>query len=131
MKVRLNNLRASVKQEGRLEYIDAVRWQDGKIHVLGRRDESILSDSSSCRAFHIIHDAQTGTIIAEDSFVHRGNFPLFMCGCFTLACEGDHPPLLCHELAIEIQQNRTKAEQYDHDVRKFRDLNLVDIGKKL
>jgi hypothetical protein len=29
----------SKKEEGRLEYIDVVRWQDGEIHVLGRKEE--------------------------------------------------------------------------------------------
>ena len=70
----------SIKEKGRLEYIEVVRWQDGKIHVLGRGKEIISSDNTSYRAFHIIHDAQTKKILSEESFIYRGNFPLFMCG---------------------------------------------------
>jgi hypothetical protein len=119
----------SKKEEGRLEYIDVVRWQDRGIHVLGRREERISSDDSSCRAYHIIHDAQTGKVISEDSFTYRCNFPLFMCGCYILSCEGTCPPLLDHELSLKIHKNRIKADKYDDNIRKFKEANLNDLRK--
>jgi hypothetical protein len=42
----------SKKEKGRLEYIDVVRWQDGKIHVLGRIEEHSSSDGSFYSAYH-------------------------------------------------------------------------------
>ena len=119
----------SKKAEGRLEYIDVVRWQDSKIHVLGRREESISSDDSFYRAFYIIHDAPTGKVISEDSFMYIGNFPLFMCGCYILSCEGECPPLLDHELALNIHENKIKADQYDNSIREFKEANLNDLRK--
>ena len=118
-------MRTEIK-ESRLEYIDVVRWEEEKIHVLGRGKESVSSDSTSYPAFHIIHDALTGRIISEDSFVYRGNFPLFMCGCYMLSCEGECPPLLDQELALEIHENQIKADQYDKRVREFQEANLKD-----
>ncbi|MBI4848213.1 MAG: hypothetical protein HY808_06490 [Nitrospirae bacterium] len=115
------------KEKVRLEQIDVVRWQDGIIHVLGRGEETVHSDSVSCIAYHIIHDASTGKVISEDSFLHRGSFPLFMCGCYTLACEGDCPPLLDHELALAIHENRMKADIYVKNVVKFTEANLNDL----
>jgi hypothetical protein len=117
------------KEKGRLEYIDVVRWQDGNIHVLGRKEENISCDGSFCSAYHIIHDALTGEIISEDSFIHKGNFPLFMCGCYSLSCEGDHPPLLDHELAINIHENKKKTDKYDITTREFKKANLNDLRK--
>lgn len=120
----------SKSEEGRLEYIDVIRWQNGKIHVLGRRGKTnTSSDDSPYRAYYIIHDAQTGRIISEDSFIYRGNFPLFMCGCYLLSCEGSHPPLLGHELSLKIQENRIKADKYDDCIKKFKEANLNDLGK--
>lgn len=119
----------SEKEKGRLQYIDVVRWQDSRIHVFGRREESISSDGSSYRAFHINHDALTGEVISEDSFIYKGNFPLFMCGCYTLACEGDCPPLLDRELALTIHENRIKADNYDNSVRNFKEANLNDLNQ--
>lgn len=116
------------KKESRLEYIDVVRWEERKIHVLGRGKERVCSDSTSYRAFYIIHDALTGRIISEDFFVYRGNFPLFMCGCYMLTCEGECPPLLDHELALEIHENKIKADKYDKRVRELQEANLKDAG---
>lgn len=115
-------------KKSRLEYIDVVRWEEREIHVLGRGKERVSSDSTSSPAFHIIHDALTGRIISEDSFVYRGNFPLFMCGCYMLSCEGECPPLLDHELALEIHENQIKADKYDRLVREFQEANLKDAG---
>ena len=66
------------KKESRLEYIDVVRWEERKIHVLGRGKERVCSDSTSYRAFYIIHDALTGRIISED-FLCTGATSLFLC----------------------------------------------------
>jgi hypothetical protein len=121
----------SKKEEGRLKYIDVVRIQDRKIHVLGRRKESISSDGSSFRAYHIIHDAQTGKVVSEDSFMYIGNFPLFMCGCYILSCEGKCPPLLDHDLAVKIHESKTKAVRYSNSMRKFKEANLNDLRKTL
>lgn len=115
------------KERGILEHIDVVRWQEGNIHVLGRSEERITADGHSFRAQHIIHDARTGEMISEDSFLHKGNFPLFMCGCYTLTCEGDCPPLLDHALALAIHQNRIKTDEYNDSVRKFEDANVSDL----
>jgi hypothetical protein len=115
------------KEVGRLEYIDVVRWQDGKIHVLEGREVGSSSDGPSCRLFHIIHDALTGNVITEDSFISRGNFPLFMCGCYLLACEGTCPPLLDHELALKIHENKIKADAYNKSMREFKEANLNDL----
>lgn len=115
------------EKEDRLKYIEVARWQDGEIHVLGRGEEIISSDRSSYRAFHILHDAQTGKIVSEDSFIYRGNFPLFMCGCHALSCEGDCPPLLDHKLALKIHENRIKADNYDSNIRLFKEANLNDL----
>ena len=109
-----------------LEHIDVVRWQDGKIHVLGRSEERFTADGHFFRAHHIIHDARTAEILSEDSFLHKGDFPLFMCGCYTLSCEGDCPPLLDHELALEIHENREKTDKYNDSVRIYREANLHD-----
>jgi len=117
------------KGKGILEYIDVVRWQDGKIHVLGRSEERSTSDGHSFRAHHILYDALTGEIISEESFIHKGNFPFFMCGCYTLSCEGDSPPLLDHELALKIDANRIKTDKYNDSIRKFREANINDIKK--
>lgn len=117
------------KEKGILEYIDVVRWQDGKIHVLGRSEERVTSDGHSFRAHHIIYDALTGEMISEDFFIHEGNFPLFMCGCYTLSCEGDCPPLLDHELALKIHENRIKIDKYDISTREFKKANLNDLRK--
>jgi hypothetical protein len=114
------------KDKSILEYIDVVRWQDGKIHVLGRSEERVTADGHFFRAHHIVHDARTGDIVSEDSFIHKGNFPLFMCGCYTLSCEGDCPPLLDHELAIEIHENRGKTIKYNDSVRKYKEANSYD-----
>lgn len=119
----------SKKEEGRLEYIDVVRWQDGEIHVLGRKEENISSDGSFYSAYHIIHDALTGEIISEDSFRYIGNFPLFMCGCYILSCEGECPPFLNHELALKIHENKINADKYDSSIRKFKEANLNDLRK--
>jgi len=115
------------EKEGRLEYIDVVRWQDGEIHVLGRGEEIISSDSTSYMAYNLVYDATTGKVVSEESFLHRGNFPLFMCGCYILSCEGDCPPLLDHELSLKIHETRTKSESYDDSVRKFRGANLKEL----
>ncbi|UCE78721.1 MAG: hypothetical protein JSV13_09480 [Nitrospiraceae bacterium] len=120
----------SKTKEGRLESIDVVRWQDRKIHILGRREENISSDASSFRAYHIIHDEQTGKIISEDSFLYRGNFPLFMCGCYILSCEGTCLTLLDHELSLKIHENRLKADKYDDSISKFKEANLSDLRKE-
>jgi hypothetical protein len=125
----MSTLMISEKEEGRLLYIDVIRWQDSRIHVFGRREESISSDGSSYRAFHIIHDASTGEVISEDFFIYRGNFPLFMCGCYILSCEGDCPPLLDHELALNIHENKIKADKYDNSIREFKVVNLNDLRK--
>jgi hypothetical protein len=117
------------KEKGRLKYIDVIRFQDGKIHVLGRRKESISSDGSFLRAYHIIYDAPTGKVISEDSFMYRGNFPLFMCGCYILSCEGKCPPLLDHELAMKINENKIKADRYNNSMKKFQEANLNDLRK--
>jgi hypothetical protein len=111
---------------GKLEYIDIVRRQDGKIHVLGRKEESISSEGTAQKAYHIVLDARTGEIISEEAFIYVGNFPLFMCGCYMLTCEGECPPLLDHELALNIYENRVKADNYDTIVRKFRAANLKE-----
>jgi len=84
----------------------------------------ISSDSTSSMAYHLIYDASTGKLISEDSFLHRGSFPLFMCGCYMLSCEGDCPPLLDRELAIKIYENQTKAKMFDDTIKKFREANL-------
>lgn len=118
------------KEKGRLEYIDVVRWQDGKIHVLGRNAERITSDGHFFRTHYIIHDSLTYEIIIEDSSIHKGNFPLFMCGCYTLSCEGDCPPLLDHELALSIYENRKNTEHYNESIRKFKEANSNDLRKK-
>jgi len=118
----------SREKEGRLEYIDVVRWQDGEIHVLGRGEEIISSDSTSYMAYHLIYEASTGKVVSEDFFLHRGSFPLFMCGCYILSCEGDCPPLLDHELSLKINENQTKAKKFDESIRKLREANLKDIG---
>ena len=115
------------KEAGRLEYIDVVRWQDGKIHVLGGREECSSDDSPSYRLFHVVHDALTGKVTKEDSFISRGDFPLFMCGCYLLACEGTCPPMLDHELALKIHEDKIKANAYNKIVREFREANLYDL----
>jgi hypothetical protein len=116
------------KEAGRLEYIDVVRRQDGKIHVLGGREESNSSDDGpSYRLFHIIHDALTGKVISEDFFISRGNFPLFMCGCYLLACEGTCPPMLDHELALKIHEDKVKADAYNNLMRELKEANLNDL----
>ncbi len=117
------------KEKGILEYIDVVRWRNGKIHVLGRSEVRVTSDGHFFRAHHIVHDALTGEMISEDSFIHKGNFPLFMCGCYTLSCEGDCPPLLDHELALKIHENRIKTDKYDISTREFKEANLNDLRK--
>jgi hypothetical protein len=99
----------SKKEEGRLEYIDVVRWQDGEIHVLGRKEENISSDGSFYSAYHIIHDALTG--------------------CYILSCEGECPPFLNHELALKIHENKINADKYDSSIRKFKEANLNDLRK--
>jgi len=114
------------KKEGRLEHIDVVRWQDGEIHVLGRGREIISSDSTSYMAYHIILDASTEEVISEDSFLYKGSFPLFMCGCYMLSCEGDCPPLLDLELALNIHENQTKAKVFDESIKKYRGANLKE-----
>ncbi len=114
------------KKEGRLEFIDVVRWQDGEIHVLGRGEEMTSSDSTSFMAYHYIYDASTCKVVSEDSFLHRGSFPLFMCGCYMLSCEGDCPPLLDHELSLKINENQTKAKKFDESIRKFSEANLKE-----
>jgi hypothetical protein len=43
-----------------------------------------------------------------------------------LTCEGECPPLLDHELALNIYENRVKADNYDTIVRKFRAANLKE-----
>ena len=117
----------SREKEGRLEYIDVVKWLDGEIHVLGRGEEINSSDSTSYMAYHFIYDASTGQIISEDSFLHRGNFPLFMCGCYMLSCEGECPPLLDHALSLSIHENQTKAKEFDERIRTFREANLNEV----
>ncbi len=117
------------KNNSRLESIDVVRCQDGKIHVLGRNEERDTADGHFFRAHHIIHDALTGEVISENSFMHKGNFPLFMCGCYTLSCEGDCPPLMGHELALEIHKNRIETDTYNNTVRKLKAANLNDTRK--
>lgn len=119
----------SRKIEGRLEHIEVVRWQDGKIHVLGRGEEIITSDSASYMAYHIILDASTGKVISEDSFLHRGSFPLFMCGCYMLSCEGDCPPLLDRELSLEIHEYRKRVDKYDDSIRLFKEANLNGLNQ--
>lgn len=89
----------------------------------------IAADSTSYMAYHIVHDALTWEIISEDSFMYRGNFPLFMCGCYSLSCEGDCPPLLDHELALKIRENRIKADTFDDNIRKFKEANLNNAEK--
>lgn len=120
----------SKTKEGRIEYIDVVRWQDRKIHILGRREENISSDASSFTAYHIIHDDQTGKLISEESFLYRGNFPLFMCGCYILSCEGTRPTLLDHALSLTIHENRLKADKYDASISKFKEANLSDLRQE-
>ena len=115
------------KDKGKLEYIDVVRWQDNKIHVLGRSEERDTADGHFFKAHHIIHNSITGEIISEDSFMHKGNFPLFMCGCYTLSCEGDCPPLLDNELALEIHKNRIETDKYNDCIRKYKDANFNDV----
>ena len=115
------------EKKGKLEYIDVVRWQDGEIHVLGRGEEMNYSDSTSYMAYHLIYDAATGKVVSEDSFLHRGSFPLFMCGCYMLSCEGDCPPLLDHELSLKINENQTKAKQFDKSIREFIEANLKEL----
>ena len=117
------------KEKERLDYIDVVRWQDGNIHVLGRSEERDTADGHFFRAHHIIHDALTGEMISEDCFMHKGNFPFFMCGCYTLSCESDCPPLMDHELALEIHENRINTEIYNERVKRFKKANLNDLGK--
>ncbi len=115
------------KKESRLEYIDVVRHEDRKIHVLGRSEKSVSCDGASYTAHHIIFDAQTGKVFQEDSFRHIGSFPLFMCGCYILSFEGECPPLLDHELSLEIYENRLKADKYEEHIRKFKEANLKEI----
>jgi len=52
----------SKKQNQRLEEIDVIRYEDEKIHVLGR---------SGNKLYHIVHDAQTKEILEEDSFKQK------------------------------------------------------------
>jgi hypothetical protein len=129
MKKETTNKMISKKEERRLEDIDVVRWQDGKIHVLGRIEDNCSSDGTFYSAYHIIHDALTGEIIKEDSFRYIGNFPLFMCGCYMLSCEGERPPFLDHELALKIHENNINADKYDSSIRKFKEANLKDLKK--
>ncbi len=119
----------SIKKEGRLEYIEVVRRQGSELHVLGRGKEIISSDSTSYMAYHIIHDALTGKVISEESFLYRGNFPLFMCGCYMLSCEGDCPPLLDNKLSLEINEYRIKADNYDDSIRQFKEANMNDLNQ--
>ena len=116
-------------EKGLLDSIDVVRWQDGFIHVLGRSEERDTADDHFFKAHHFIHDALTGELISEDYFIHKGNFPFFMCGCYTLSCEGDCPPLLDHKLAIAIHENRIKTDKYNESIKKFREANLNDLKK--
>lgn len=116
-----------MKIKGKLEYIDVVRQQDGKIHVLGRSEERDTADGHFFRAHHVIHDARTGELISEDTFMHKGAFPLFMCGCYTLSCEGDCPPLLDHDLAVNIHENRVKTDEYNEIIREFQEANIDDL----
>jgi hypothetical protein len=118
------------KEKGKLDYIDVVRWQDESIHVLGRSDERDTADGHFFRAHHIIHDALTGEIISDDSFMHKGNFPFFMCGCYTLSCESDCPPLMDHELALKIHENRINTDRYNDSVKKFKEANLNDLERQ-
>jgi hypothetical protein len=67
--------------------------------------------------------------ICEDSFRYIGNFPLFMCGCYILSCEGECPPFLNHELALKIHENKINADKYDSSIRKFKEANLNDLRK--
>ncbi len=112
---------------GKIESVDVVRWQDGKVHVLGRGEETVSSDSVKSIAYHIIHDDSTGKVVSEKSFMHRGSFPLFMCGCYMLSCEGDCPPILDRDLAVNIHEYLIRAKQFDETVKKFRDANLKDL----
>ncbi len=125
----MRTLMTSREKEGRLEYIEVVRRQGNELHVLGRGEEMNSSDSTSYMAYHIIHDASTGKVVSEDSFLHRGNFPLFMCGCYMLSCEGDCPPILDHELSLEIHEYRMKADKYDNSIRIFKEANLIDLNR--
>jgi hypothetical protein len=118
----------STKKKGRLEHIEVVRRQGDELHVLGRGEEIISSDSISYMAYHIIHDASTGKVISEDSFLHRGSFPLFMCGCYMLSCEGECPPILDYELSLEIHEYRKRVDKYDESIRLFKKANLNDPG---
>ena len=123
----MNTLKTCGNKEERLEYIDVVRWQDGEIHVLGRGKEITTSDSTTYMAYHTIHDASTGKLISEESFIHRGSLPLFMCGCYILSCDGDCPPILDHELSLRVHENRVKAENYDRDIKQFKEANLKEV----
>ena len=54
-----------------IEEIDVVRYEDGVIHVLGieaAKGRLIYSLFSNRQFYHIIHNAETGEIIEEDSF---------------------------------------------------------------
>ncbi len=113
--------------EGRLEYIDVVRWQDGEIHVLGRGAEIVASESTLYMAYHFIYDSSTGKLTNEESFLHRGSFPLFMCGCYMLSCEGNCPPILDHKLSLDIKEYRVKADKYDDSVRQYKEANINDL----
>ncbi len=56
------------QKEGRLEYIDVVRRQGGEIHVLGRGEEIISSDSTSYMAYHAIADYPIRPLYALKKF---------------------------------------------------------------
>jgi hypothetical protein len=44
-----------------------------------------------------------------------------------LSCEGECPPILDHELSLEIHEYRMKADKYDDSIRQFKEANLNDL----
>lgn len=106
----------------RLEEIDVVRIENGRVHVLGRSGKF-----SKCLN-HMVHDITSGEIIAEDSFDRKNSEDLFFSGLFSLY-GGLGIPFLIYNLMPKQCERRGKTKEYDGKVKLFQEINMDDLRK--
>ena|SRR3989304_116240 len=110
----------------RLHYVEVVRHEKGRVHVLGI---NLSVDSSTSRLCHIIHDAENGEIIEENSFKYRGaisDAPIWVMLSDVLLLS---IPTFINGLRSSEKERVRKVRQYFNDMHQFQDANMMDLEK--
>jgi len=112
----------------KLYEIDVVRWQDGKIHVLGQNHDFGFF---SIRRYlhHSVHDAETGKIVENNPFKEHFAHQIVLMTYITLSLVGVGIPALINYFRPSVRERGRKTEEYYKKVWEFEKANMADLRK--